>query len=207
MQNSTILKAKFTGVQRSVARWTIIPAILLLTLFAPSIARADAPAPNRSQAKFEIRFMTEMIDHHAMAVAMAMICTNKAVHPELEQLCENVITAQSAEIEQMQTWLRDWYGVEHEPEMTAGDERQMEKLAALNGAEFEIAFMRMLIRHHAIAIVRAQNCVRRAFHQELIQMCHDIVQAQTSEIQTLETWLCQWYGICHGGHGNGKPGH
>lgn len=35
---------------------------------------------------------------------------DRAYHAELRALCENIIVAQSAEIEQMQTWLCQWYG-------------------------------------------------------------------------------------------------
>ena len=52
--------------------------------------------------------MEDMIDHHAMAVMMAEMCTMKVVHPELITLCQNIIASQSAEIQMMQTWLQDW---------------------------------------------------------------------------------------------------
>ncbi len=64
---------------------------------------ADAPAPDKQTAKYEIKFMENMIDHHAMAVLMAQMCTMKAVHPELAALCQNIIASQATEIEMTQT--------------------------------------------------------------------------------------------------------
>ena len=186
------------------ASWAFGQLLGVLVILSSAVtATAEGPASKRSEAHFEVRFMTEMIDHHAMAVEMGMICTEKAVHLELKQLCEEMIAAQSAEIEQMQTWLQDWYGVQHEPTMDPRGERQLEKLASLNGADFEIEFMRMMIRHHAIAVVRAANCVRRAEHEELIAMCHNMMEAQLEEIHTMQTWLCQWYEICNHAHRRG----
>ena len=141
--------------------------------------------------------MSGMIDHHAMAVMMADLCLERAVHPELIQLCHQIRETQLEEIATMQTWLEDWYGVEHQPEMTAGMRKQMQKLAALSGAEFEIEFMKMMIRHHATAVVRAQQCQEKAYHAELIQLCENIEAAQMAEIELMTTWLCQWYGICN----------
>ena len=69
---------------------------------------ADAPAPDKHTAKYEIKFMENMIDHHAMAVMMAHMCHMQATHPELIAMCENIIATQSAEIGMMQTWLLDW---------------------------------------------------------------------------------------------------
>lgn len=44
-----------------------------------------------------------MIDHHHMAVETSEICLAKAVHAELRQMCEQIIAAQSREIEQLQS--------------------------------------------------------------------------------------------------------
>lgn len=160
--------------------------------------RLNAAAPDRRTARFEIEFMQGMIDHHAMAVEMAEICVRKAVHEELRRLCENIIAAQSAEIEQMQSWLSDWYGVSYEPRMTRGDERTLEKLASLSGAQFEIEFMQMMIEHHERAIREAEDCVRRASHRQLRRLCENIIKTQSAEIEQLQTWLCEWYDVCEG---------
>lgn len=59
---------------------------------------------------FEIEFMEMMIMHHSMAIEMAQTCVAEAYHEELIGLCQNIIVTQSAEIEQMQMWLCEWYG-------------------------------------------------------------------------------------------------
>jgi uncharacterized protein (DUF305 family) len=59
---------------------------------------------------FDKAFLTAMIPHHEMAVIVSRPVTTQAVHPELRSLAQQIITAQSAEVGQMTTWLRDWYG-------------------------------------------------------------------------------------------------
>jgi uncharacterized protein (DUF305 family) len=157
---------------------------------------ASAPAPSRSATTFEIKFMTDMIDHHHMAVMMAEMCIAKAIHPELRALCEDIRTAQMAEIEEMQGWLQDWYGITYEPVMTPGDEKMMERLASLSGAEFEIAFMEMMIKHHEKAIKEGRHCLDKAYHTDLRELCGNIIRTQSAEIAQMQTWLCQWYGEC-----------
>lgn len=180
-------------------RWVLMAlAIVGMGVVSVPVAQADAPAPNRGIANFEVRFMESMIDHHALAIEMGQICLQKAVHPELRQMCQNVITTQSQEIEEMQSWLQEWYGINYEPQMKPGDQRMLQRLAALSGSEFEIEFMQMLIRHHETAIREAEQCVRRAYHPELRDLCQNIIQTQSAEIQQLQAWLCQWYGICRG---------
>lgn len=134
-----------------------------------------------------------MIDHHAMAIMVAEKCLDDAAHEELRFLCEEIIAAQSAEIEEMQSWRQEWYGLTYEPEMQSTD--QMDKRARFEGAEFESAFMEM-IKHHEKAIKEAKRCLDRADHAELQSRCQHIVATQNAEIAQMQTWLCEWYGLC-----------
>lgn len=169
---------------------------LLVGLLITAATYADASAPTRSEAKYEVHFLKSMIDHHAMAVMMGMLCEERAVHTELRELCHDIVAAQSAEIDVMEEWLQDWYGLTHEPGMNKGQAKQMEKLAALSGAEFEIAFMTMMIRHHEKAVREGMHCLSRAYHQKLKELCAGIVESQMEEIMVMESWLCEWYEIC-----------
>ena len=165
---------------------------------SPSLMAAE-PAPTQTQAQYEVRFMTAMIDHHAMAVMMAQMCIDKAIHPELVDMCNEIIAAQTQEIATMQTWLLQWYGVSYQAQTTQGMQQHMERMADLSAEEFEIAFMKSMIRHHWKAVVRASGCIDRAYHEALVTMCADIVEAQVAEITQLRTWLCDWYGVCNYG--------
>jgi uncharacterized protein (DUF305 family) len=95
----------------------------------------------------------------------------------------------------MQMWLQDWYGISYEPAMSPSGMRTVERLAALEGEEFEIAFMEMMIRHHEGAIKDASKCLQKAYHEELLSMCEAIIEAQQAEIEQMEAWLSEWYGL------------
>jgi uncharacterized protein (DUF305 family) len=172
--------------------------LLSIALLGPSTVRAEEPAPDPVTAAYETRFMTRMIDHHTMAVMMGEACLERALHAELRAMCQDIVANQSAEVEMMQTWLQEWYDVTYMPDVNLN---RMSHLMSLSGEEFEVAFMRSMIRHHLMAVREGTQCVERAYHPDLVAMCTDIVRAQLEEIQTLRTWLCQWYGICRGGGG------
>jgi uncharacterized protein (DUF305 family) len=174
-------------------------SILIGGLFfaSPLTALANGPAPRQSQAVYEIHFMTRMIDHHAMAVMMGSLCEDRAIHPELLQLCENIVTSQSEQIQMMQSWLADWYGIDYAPEMTPGNQQKIDQMATMSGAEFEIMFMQMMIRHHHKAVIEGSTCVDRAYHPEVIALCENIVASQSEQIAQMQTWLGEWYGDCH----------
>ncbi len=169
----------------------------MLTMSA-SAAQADAPASDQQTARYEVDFLTDMIDHHQMAVVMSEMCVDEAIHAELQATCANIIAAQEQEIATMQGWLADWYGLSYEPQMTTGEMMAMHRLHRLGGEDFEIAFMTSMIRHHWKAVTEAEKCVGTAGHDELEAMCEDIIAVQLAEIEQMQTWLCEWYGRCGG---------
>jgi uncharacterized protein (DUF305 family) len=161
-------------------------------------AVASAPAPDQQTSKYEIRFLTNMIDHHSMAVMMAELCETRAAQPDLRSLCTSIVSSQSEQIETMQGWLQDWYGVTYEPVMKPGMEKRIDGLSELSGAAFDVEFMEMMIRHHAKAVQEGVMCLDRAYHADLESLCANIVQTQAEEIALMQSWLCSWYQVeCH----------
>ena len=58
---------------------------------------------------FDQRFLEAMISHHQGAIEMAQMAQQMAEHAEIKTLAAAIITAQQAEIEQMQNWLKAWF--------------------------------------------------------------------------------------------------
>ena len=60
--------------------------------------------------EFDRAFLSEMITHHQGAVQMAQAALTSAEHQEIKDMAQAIISAQTAEIQQMQQWQEDWYG-------------------------------------------------------------------------------------------------
>lgn len=71
-----------------------------------------------SGAAYEAEFLEEMTAHHMQAVAEGGTCANLAVHEPLVELCRDIVDAQLAEIDEMQSWQREWAGAAPEPAPT-----------------------------------------------------------------------------------------
>jgi uncharacterized protein (DUF305 family) len=56
----------------------------------------------------DMEFMDQMIPHHESAVEMARSILETTERKELRELAEEVIDAQTREIEQMREWMREW---------------------------------------------------------------------------------------------------
>jgi uncharacterized protein (DUF305 family) len=58
---------------------------------------------------FDKEFIKEMIPHHQMAVMMAQMLARSTSRPEMKQLAEDIIAAQTKEINEMREWYNTWY--------------------------------------------------------------------------------------------------
>ncbi len=91
----------------------LLVCLSILTLMGSTVF-ADEPVEGRA-GRAEVRFLEGMIDHHQMAVDMANDCMTKAATDSVGTICQNVITAQTREIQIMRGWLLSWYGIEYTP--------------------------------------------------------------------------------------------
>jgi len=63
----------------------------------------------KSGEEFEKAFIDEMIVHHEGAVDMAEMLLQKTKRPELVKLGNDIINAQTSEIEMMKEWRQVWF--------------------------------------------------------------------------------------------------
>jgi len=57
---------------------------------------------------FDKTFLSEMIMHHQGAINMANLAKTNAKHDEIKNMANDIVTAQSQEIDKMQTWRTEW---------------------------------------------------------------------------------------------------
>jgi uncharacterized protein (DUF305 family) len=178
---------------------------------APAAGSAAGPAADPSRAAFEQAFLANTIDHHLMAVEMGELCVEKGRHPKLRDVCADIVETQSAEIDEMRAYLRDWYGIDKEPMMPDdpldGDMSDMEELeAAQPGKEFDVLVSEMFIEHHLLQIARSKRCLRKAEHEELKDLCQRQIETQAREIRIFHKVIRSYADAGHG-HGDRKGGH
>lgn len=61
---------------------------------------------------FDKAFISGMITHHQGAIDMANAAKTNAKHDEIKKMADDIISAQSREIDQMEQWHKDWYGTD-----------------------------------------------------------------------------------------------
>ena len=151
--------------------------------------------------EYDRTFMANMIVHHQGAVDMAKLVLTNAKHQELKDMAHAIISAQTKEITDMQTWQSNWgYEVTTESSMmdhsTMGMSGHMQmmsdELKDLTGDAFDKAFLTSMIAHHQSAIDMASPGQTNAAHEEVKQLTSAIVTAQSKEIMQMKQWQKDW---------------
>ncbi len=65
----------------------------------------------KTATPFDKAFITAMLPHHRSAVEAAKLAQQKATKPEIKTLAGSIIADQQREIDQMNGWMKAWYGV------------------------------------------------------------------------------------------------
>lgn len=70
----------------------------------------------KSGDEFDQTFISEMVMHHQGAIDMARLAQTGAKHQEIKDMADDIISAQSKEIDMMRTWQTNW-GYKNTPQM------------------------------------------------------------------------------------------
>jgi len=149
-------------------------------------------------------FIEMMIPHHQGAVEMAQMAVDRAKNTEVKKLAESIIKDQNREVQQMQTWYKQWYGKEvpttsMDMQMHHGMGQEMmvvmqhqemmdkEMMAALqNTSNFDRNFLRQMTNHHQMALMMAGMVVDSAVHPETRKLAQSVIQSQSAEIEKMQ---------------------
>lgn len=79
------------------------------TTMTDTMAGMTAGLEGKTGDAFDRAFIEGMIVHHEGAVAMARQALVNAKHEEIKQMAQEIISAQTREIDTMRDWLKSWY--------------------------------------------------------------------------------------------------
>lgn len=170
---------------------------------APAPAEAAAPAAGAPHAAADVRFMQEMIAHHAQALEMAGLVPGRTGRAVIERLAERIRASQIAEIGRMRRWLEarglpvpdtaaahtghaDHGGM---PGMATPEE--LARLAVLSGDRFDRMFLELMIRHHEGALTMVADLREGGGGQEpeVFMLASEVDADQRAEIARMRRIL------------------
>ena len=202
-----------TTNRRGLRLAALAPVLLLIGLAAGcgsddgGHSGHDGPLSATKHNDADVAFASDMIQHHAQALAMVNLTVERPMDPEFQKLSEGIRDAQGPEIETMTDWLEEWdeevpetsndhmhhdmgtmpEGTEDMPGMMTADE--MEELEKSSDAEFQKMWLDMMIRHHRGAIDMAEGEVEDGQYKPAVDLAKAIITAQKAEIEEMKGLL------------------
>lgn len=175
-----------------------------------TVAANQASDLSKVQAtEADVKFMQGMIHHHAQALDMVALLEKNTNSDDMRKLGERIKISQRDEIGMMQRWLRargqeapdphamhmpGMLGMDHDRVMMPGmlTQEDMEHLAALNGVQFDRAFLAGMIKHHggALTMVKELFATPGAGQESVIfAFASDVEADQQMEIDRMNGML------------------
>jgi uncharacterized protein (DUF305 family) len=147
----------------------------------------------------DVRFMQDMIGHHAQALTMAAMVPDRETGIQLSRLAQKIDISQRDEIEMMKRWLGERsQAVPDDAHMHAMrmpgmlTPEQMAQLDAARGLEFERLFLTFMIQHHEGALVMVEELFASpgsAQDSEVFRFVTDVDADQRDEIFIMQSML------------------
>lgn len=138
----------------------------------------------------EYDFLIKMIPHHQEAVRTAKTLKNNSENVEIREFADQIITSQTAEIEQMNNHLNNWYPAR---DNDYNYEPMMDDYSELESPQLEQAFLEDMIFHHMEAVMMSQQLLVNglAEHEEVAELADNIRNNQREEIFMMRNWLTE----------------
>ena len=151
--------------------------------------------------KADVEFMQGMIAHHSQAIVMSDMAESHGANPQVLKLSNKIAQSQVPEIRIMQNWLArndqfapdtsSWHHVAMAGMLT---DAQIKELDAAKGVDFDRAYLRYMIQHHAGALKMVDDLFAAPLAGQEVDVnvfANDVVTAQTVEIGIMQRLLTQ----------------
>jgi uncharacterized protein (DUF305 family) len=149
----------------------------------------------------DVRFMQEMMPHHAQALEMVELVPSRTAREDVRVLARRIRLSQADEMDLMRRWLE--VRGEHVPDghahhahgaalmpgmLTAAEMRQ---LSESRGEAFDRLFLELMIRHHegAVTMVRELFAAGGGQESEVFAFASDVESDQAGEIARMQRML------------------
>ena len=181
-----------------------VVGVILGVLIVPGFT-TTTPWGGQMMGQIDSHFIEQMIPHHEDAITMANLALTRAEHLEIKTLANDIIKAQSEEIDQMEEWYQSWFGNDvSNISSSMGQGMGMMMKGGMRGNEtdtktlenakpFDKEFIEQMIPHHQMAVMMAQMLLRSTNRPEMKQLAENIITSQTREINQMREWYNTWY--------------
>lgn len=170
---------------------------LLVLAFTVSGCAATQPDTVLRGDPLDVMFLQMMLPHHQQGVEMVALARERAQNEDLRMLAAAIEQTQATEADTMRGWLTSWgEPLTAPPDSHAGhggmresDPKEVERLSALRGAEFDQRLLNVMIAHQDDAVQMARWESGSGANREVKDLADRIDRSRTAQIGMMRTFL------------------
>ncbi len=199
----------------------VLAVLLLGAALGMSLQVAAGTTGQREAGSVDVGFAQDMSVHHRQAVLMAGLARDRSGDPAIRSIAFDIETSQLEQVGRMQGWLSLWnaaalptgrymtwmtdaaampgmahgggtsttVGVATMPGMASPAD--LERLRASNGAQFDVLFLQLMLRHHQGGAPMARYAAQHAETAQVRNLADKMVVSQGTESEYLAQLITQ----------------
>jgi uncharacterized protein (DUF305 family) len=162
-------------------------------VLAAGCATPDANQPPASD-ETDVWFMQHMAGHLLQTTSILHLSSDRITRPELAGLADNIDRQGQAHLQQLQGWLNERGLAPYDPQQQpgSGKETDLERLARIRGARFDLEFLTVMTARHRAGSKLAATEVREGSVPEVRQLAQQLLAERQDQIGKMQAWRRAW---------------
>lgn len=163
------------------------------TVASPPSAGASVQGVATVHNDADVTFIQDMTPHHAGAIGMAQLASDRAASPQVKDLARRIAGAQAPEIDRMKAMATAWGAAA--PSMDggmggmSGGMDDVKALTPLRGSAFDREFLTRMTKHHSSAVDMSKQELAQGTNPQAKELATSIISAQEKEIAEMQQLL------------------
>lgn len=208
-------------IRMMLASGAVLAVLLLGAALGTALPLVGGVSAHSEGGPVDVGFAQDMSVHHRQAVLMAGLARDRSADPALRLLAFDIETNQLEQIGQMQGWLSLWNaaalptgrymtwmtGADSMPGMagmahgsgSAGvaampgmaSPADLDRLRAASGAQFDMLFLQLMLRHHQGGAPMAQYAAQHGEIPQVRNLAEKMVVSQGAESEYMAQLITQ----------------
>jgi len=159
-------------------------------------AGCASPAANQSTAsdQTDVWFAQHMVPHLLQTTAIVDLAHDRITRPELARLAHSIDRQGQAHLAQLQEWLASRGLAPYDPQQdpNRGKETDLERLARIRGARFDLEFLTVMTARHRAGSKLAATEVREGSVPEVRELAQQLLAERQDQIGKMQAWRRAW---------------
>ena len=197
----------------------VLVVLLLGAALGMLMQRGVGAGAQSDGGSVDVGFAQDMSVHHRQAVLMAGMARERSTDPVIQSLAFDIETSQLEQVGRMQGWLSLWNAAalpagrymtwmpdSSMPGMTHGSGHgtdgvatmpgmaspaDLERLRAADGAQFDVLFLQLMLRHHQGGVPMATYAAEHAETAQVRNLAEKIIISQGAESKYMADLIAQ----------------